>query len=112
MPRTALWSLAVATLGAVAVVVLSRPSLAAPEAPYEMRFVSLTGEGSATKAWFEGAPPAGTRVQEALDRFAKEGFKYAALQPTHRPTNVAVGGGGGLATQVEPSFVLILERGR
>ena len=86
----------------------------AEDRPYELRFVSLTGEGSATKAWFEGAPPSGMEVQEALDRFVQQGFRLASQAPAWRGTDVTVSSGGppGTTTTAEPAWVLFLERGR
>jgi len=116
MNRSTVPALFLCAVAAVALVALTRTGKAAGE-PYSLRFIALSGEGSATKAWFEGAPPAGTRVQEALDRFAKEGFHYVGMQPTFRQSqiqsNVFTAPGSSAPstpTTPEPTFVLILER--
>lgn len=86
--------LAVATvLGAVialAVTGLSdspRTSEAAPEKGVSIRYIYVTGEGSVTKAWYDGVPSPGIPVQNALDKFAKEGFRVARLTDNLRSTS-------------------------
>jgi hypothetical protein len=104
-------------LGAVlvaagAVLVAARPGRA-EDPPYDMRYVSVTGDGSTAKAWFEGAPPSGTKVQDALDRFAREGYRLASLSPAWRQANVTVSPATPTSvTTPESVYVLILERGR
>ena len=116
MSRPLLPALTLCALVAVALVALTRTGKAADE-PYGLRYIALSGEGSATKAWFDGAPPTGTRVQEALDRFAKEGYRYAGLQSTYRQgqvqANVFTQSDSStplVSSTPEPTFVLILER--
>ncbi|MFM8979901.1 MAG: hypothetical protein ACKOSS_05505 [Planctomycetia bacterium] len=77
-----------------------------------LRFISISGDGSNAKAWFEGAPASGMRVQEALDRFAREGYRFAGLQPSWRASQVQVSSGSSPAssTQGDATFVLVLER--
>ncbi len=41
--------------------------------------LSVSGEGSQTKAYYDGAPPAGTPLQDALTKFANEGYIVAAV---------------------------------
>jgi hypothetical protein len=41
--------------------------------------LSVTGEGSQTKAYYDGAPPAGSPLQEALTKFANQGYTVAAV---------------------------------
>jgi hypothetical protein len=97
-----------------AAVLLSRPT-AAEEGPYELRYLGISGDGSNAKAWYEGAPPSGARIQEALDRFAKEGFRFAALTPTWRQAQLNVSTATSApppATIPEPTFVMILEKRR
>ena len=53
--------------------VAARPGRA-EDPPYELRYISITGDGSTAKAWYEGAPPSGSKVQDALDKFTREGF--------------------------------------
>ena len=111
MARSPLTVLVLCALTALAVVAFTRRGSAEGEA-YGLRFISISGDGSSTKAWFEGAPPTGTRVQEALDRFAKEGFRFAGLQPAFRQSQVQVTStsSSSLPSTPEPAYVLILEK--
>jgi hypothetical protein len=110
MTRSPLMVLIPCALTALAVVALTRHGSAQGE-DLGLRFISISGEGSSTKAWFEGAPPTGTRVQEALDRFAKEGYRFAGLQPAVRQSQVQVTSSStALPSTPEPTYVLILEK--
>ena len=111
--RRLLLPLALLAVGAGAAL-LARPGRAEDAYGYELRYVSLSGEGSTAKAWFEGAPATGAKVQEALDRFAKEGFRFASLSPAWRQgvVNVSTGASSSSTALPEPLFVLLLERGR
>src|SRR5262245_41616008 len=88
------------------VLLASRTGSAEDATGYELRYVSITGEGNNAKAWFEGAAPGGARVQEALDRFTKEGYRLGTLSPAWRPSGVAPAAGA------ETGYVLLLERRR
>jgi hypothetical protein len=48
-------------------------------------YLNVTGVGPNAKAWFHGAPPAGVQVQEALDRFAEQGYRVSAVRAYQRP---------------------------
>jgi hypothetical protein len=104
-------------LGALAVAVgaafvAARPGRA-DDPPYELRYVSITGEGSTAKAWYEGAPPSGSKVQDALDRFTREGFRLGTVSPAWRQNHVTVSTTGAAnVTPVDPSYLLLLEKGR
>jgi hypothetical protein len=87
------------------VFVAARPGRAEEASGYDLRYLSITGEGSNAKAWFEGAAPGGAKVQEAIDRFAKEGYRLGSLAPAWRPGTVAQGQGS-------ETYVLLLERKR
>lgn len=92
--------------------VATRPS-GAEEPPYDLRYLSITGEGSNAKAWFEGAAPGGTKVQEALDRFTREGYRFASVSPSWRQGTVTVNTAAAApspATTAEPAYLLLLER--
>ena len=41
--------------------------------------ISVVGEGTQTKAYYEGAPPAGSPLQDALDKYASEGYSVSAI---------------------------------
>ena len=88
------------------VFVASRPGRAEESTGYDLRYLSITGEGNNAKAWFEGAAPGGARVQEALDRFTKEGYRLGTLAPAWRP------GGAPTAAGTDTAYVLLLERKR
>ncbi len=49
-------------------------------------FLSVTGEGPTTKAWYDEAPPAGVPVQDALDKFAAEGYRVVKVTEPHVST--------------------------
>jgi len=95
----------VALLG-VAVVVLAvmvlagRPadSQAGPAAKVDIVYLFVTGEGPSAKAWFRDAPSTGMAVQDALDRFAKDGYRAKLVTDELRSTADAV------------AFVILLER--
>jgi hypothetical protein len=106
-------------LGALALVagaafVAARPA-PAEDPPYELRYVSITGDGSTAKAWFEGAPPSGTKVQEALDRFTREGYRLGTFSPAWRQPQISVNTGTtvpGTSALQDSVYVLFLEKGR
>jgi len=45
----------------------------------DIRYLAVTGDGPTARAWFDGAPPNGTPVQEALDTFAQQGFRVSQV---------------------------------
>ena len=57
----------------------SRESHAAPAPQVDIQYLSVTGEGSSAKAWYDGATAAGVPLQDALDKFAKEGYEVARI---------------------------------
>ena len=114
MTRTRMTLLALLVAVGALVFVATKPGRA-EEPPYEMRYVSITGDGSNAKAWFEGAPPSGARVQETLDRFAREGYRFAALTPAWRQGTVnvsTVGPAPSTTTPPDATYVLLLEKNR
>lgn len=116
MHRTIPTLVTLAALGLLAVLgvslLASRGTAQAEEERTGLRFISISGDGSNAKAWFEGAPASGMRVQEALDRFAREGYRFAGLQPSWRAAQVQVSSGSSPSSSslADPSFVLVLER--
>ena len=95
----------VALLGAAVVVlavmvVAGRPpeSRAGPGAKVDIAYLFVTGEGPSAKAWFKDAPSTGMPVQDALDRFAKDGYRAKLITDELRSTADAV------------AFVILLER--
>lgn len=52
-----------------------RTSTAAPpDVSVALRYLAVSGDGATARTWYDGAPPAGVPVQDALDFFAKDGF--------------------------------------
>lgn len=100
-------------LGVLAVLLVApRDHARAEDERTGLRYLSISGDGSNAKAWFEGAPASGMRVQEALDRFAREGYRFAGMQPAWRASQVQVTSGSSpsSSTLSDPSFMLVLER--
>jgi len=102
-------------LAAVAVLAIawSRGADAEPHAAsHRIVYLYVSGRGAQAKAWYDGGPPSGVQVQQALDTFAGQGFRYVALGSSGMPSQVSVG-----ATLVTPaegaleaSYVILLER--
>ena len=69
------FAVALALVGAGLLAHAVRPGHAAPSDAIALRYVSVSGDGPQARAWYDGAPPAGTAVQDALDHFAKQGFR-------------------------------------
>ena len=92
--------LAVAVLVLAVMVVAGNPAStqAEPSAKVDIVYLFVTGEGPSAKAWFKDAPSTGLPVQDALDRFAKEGYHAKLITDELRSTADAV------------AFVILLER--
>jgi hypothetical protein len=65
-------------------------STAAPESKVDIAFLYITGEGATAKAWFDGVASPGLPVQDALDKFSKEGYRVARTTDNLRSTEDAV----------------------
>lgn len=52
---------------------------APPDQEISIRYLAVSGDGSQARTWYDGAPPAGVPVQDALDLFAKQGFQVAEI---------------------------------
>ena len=63
-------------------------------------YLHVSGEGPNAKAWYDGAPSPGVPVQDALDSFAKQGYKVARMTDNLR------------VTADLSAFVLLLQRER
>src|SRR5688500_15787055 len=58
----------------------SRPAAAEePAKAHHVVYLNVSGEGPQTKAWYDGGPPSGTSVQAALNTFASQGYRFAAI---------------------------------
>ena len=91
-----LW-LAVAVLAVVVLAGRHEVSQAAP-IKVDIQYLHVTNEGATAKAWYDGAPSPGIPVQDALDLFAKQGFKVAEVTQS-------------LRSQEDPTaFVILLQR--
>jgi hypothetical protein len=54
-------------------------SHAADKSKVDILYLSVTSEGSTAKAWYDGGPSPGVPVQEALTKFAHEGYVVAEV---------------------------------
>ncbi len=92
--------LAVAVVVLAVMVVAGNPSSSQAEssAKVDIVYLFVTGEGPSSKAWFKDAPSTGLPVQDALDRFAKDGYRAKMITDELRSTADAV------------AFVILLER--
>ena len=104
-PSAALGLLGVAVLGGlVAAFVVTglvgtpRETQAAPTTKVDIIYLFVTGEGATAKAWYDGVASAGIPVQDALEKFAKEGFEVARITDNLRSEEDAV------------SFAILLQR--
>lgn len=96
----ALLGIAVVVLAVTVVVGTPSSSQAEPESKIDIVYLFVTGEGPSAKAWFKDAPSTGLPVQDALDRFSKEGYHAKLITDELRSTADAV------------AFVILLERSR
>jgi hypothetical protein len=71
-------------LGLALLLAVGTPSQAEEGEAGHIVYLSVTGDGPNARAWFHGAPPAGTLVQEALDRFSADGYRVAEVRPYQR----------------------------
>ena len=92
--------LGIAVVVLALVVVAGRPAdtEAAPTGKVDIVYLFVTGEGPSAKAWFKDAPSTGMNIQDALDRFAKEGYRARLVTDELR------------ATADDVAFVILLER--
>ncbi len=78
--RVAPFVLAAVTLGAALFLAWgARADDGAASKTVELRYISIIGDGPNARAWYNGAPPTGTAVQDALDTFAEQGFRVAEV---------------------------------
>jgi hypothetical protein len=106
-----LLALAVA-VGAIAVALVQAARVEGADA-HRIAYLHVTGRGPTARAWYQGAPPSGVPVQDALDKFAADGYRTAALGTVGVP---AVGSGGAPSpiasseSVVDLPYVILLER--
>jgi hypothetical protein len=80
-----LW-LAVAVLAVVVLAGRQETTHADSEPKVDIAYLYVTNEGNAAKAWYDGAPSPGVPVQDALNTFAKQGYKVASMTENLRAT--------------------------
>ena len=100
-------------LGLALLFTVGTPSQAEEGQAGHIAYMSITGYGPNARAWFTGAPPAGTLVQEALDRFAADGYHVAEVRPYQRSVITVLSEDGGLTprtTDSDESFIVLLEK--
>ena len=78
------------------------------------QFLNITGVGPTATAWFEGAPPTGAPVQDALDKFSKLGYRVKTVSPSQRPIITIVTADGSTVQDRgdddEQFFIVFMER--
>lgn len=89
--------------GVIALVVAGLPgtpreSAAAPTGAVSIAYIYVTGEGATAKAWYDGVPSPGVPIQNALDRYAKQGYRVARITDNLR------------STADDVAFTILLER--
>lgn len=105
--------LGVAALGIALLFVMGTPSQAEENEQHHTVYLSITGDGPIARAWFTGAPPAGTLVQEALDRFSAEGYRVKEVRAYQRSVVTVLSEDSSLTPRTaEPdeSFIILLEK--
>lgn len=113
MSRTSIVALAVAVAAlAASFLASSRGASAGDGTSHRIVYLFVSGSGPQAKAWYDGGPPAGVQVQTALDKFAQDGFKFAALTASGRPPVAVVGATAPtIRSEDLPSdYVILLER--
>ena len=92
---------------------LGTPSQAEEGEKGHIVYLSITGDGPNARAWFTGAPPAGTLVQEALDRFSDEGYHVVEVRPYQRSVVTVLTEDSGLTQRTSDpaeTFIVLLEK--
>jgi hypothetical protein len=70
----------------------------------------VSGQGPQAKAWYSGGPPSGVPFQDALDTFAAQGFKYAAIASSGMPVESSSGLTATGDKRASADYVVLLER--
>jgi hypothetical protein len=114
MPRASLAPvllLAAVTLGAVLV---APGFVRAADPAKENVYLHVSGYGPNAKAWYKGAPPAGTPVQDALDHFNSRGFRVSHTTDITLPSFTLVVNQSGteqrIPTDFDPFYVVFMEK--
>lgn len=113
MTRPVALFVAALTLAAVAVgLALTKAASADGPGNKKLAYVYISGRGATARAWYQGAPPSGTPVQDALDKFTADGYQFAAIATGGLPGQVVAGGSSlnpGDAA-LDAAFVVLLQR--
>ena len=90
----------------------SRGADAEPNVSHRIVYLYVSGRGAQAKAWYDGGAPQGVQVQQALDTFAAQGFKFVAISSSGVPSMVTVGGAPPTGSEgtLEATYVILLER--
>lgn len=83
-----------------------------PGTSHRIVYLYVSGRGAQAKAWYDGGAPQGVQVQQALDNFAAQGFRYVAISSSGMPSVVTVGGAPAPGSEgtLEATYVILLER--
>lgn len=113
MSRPLALFLASLTLAAVAVgFALTKAASADGPGNKKLAYIYVSGRGATARAWYQGAPPSGTPVQDALDKFTSDGYQFAAISTGGLPAQF-VSGGSSLSpgdAALDAAFVILLQR--
>ena len=105
--------LGVLALGIALLFAVGTPSQAQEGEKTHTVYISVTGDGPNARAWFTGAPPAGTLVQEALDRFSEQGYRVAEVRPYQRSVITVLSEDSSLSPRTadpDETFIILLEK--
>jgi hypothetical protein len=76
---------------------------------HKIAYLHVSGRGPTARAWYQGAPGSGLPVQDALDKFAADGYRYAALGTVGVPAQTA-GPVSSSEAVIDLPYVILLER--
>jgi len=114
MTRPVALFVAALTLAAAAVgFALSQAASADGPGTKRLAYLYISGRGATARAWYQGAPPSGTPVQDALDKFIADGYQFAAISSGGLPSQVLTGGVPSLSpgdASFDAAFVILLQR--
>lgn len=108
-----LTTLVLGALIAVALLLFVQAPSSAQEGAKSIVYLSVRGEGPNANAWYQGAPPAGIPIQDALSEFAGKGYSVREVRPYLRPMVTVIAPESG--TIQEPTvrdefFIILLEK--
>jgi hypothetical protein len=103
-------ALAIVLAAAAVVVAYGRAARVEAADAHKIVYLHVTGRGGNARAWFFSAPPSGVLVQEALDKFAGEGFHYVAISSSGVAAQTASSTTPAGDSSLDASYVILLER--